>query len=146
MLVNDVASVEDSSQIQYNKVLINGQPSVYVPVLRQAGANTIAVVDGIKNLIPKVFGLPPGMKLKTLFDQSSYVRQAVSSLEHEAISGSVLASLDDPDLSGKLSFDAGDFPVDPAFDSGRSLRLVHERIDHQHHDAGRLRAGYRPAG
>ena len=33
------------------------------------------------------------MKLKTIFDQSTYVRQAVHSLEHEAISGSVLASL-----------------------------------------------------
>ncbi|MGA2412347.1 MAG: efflux RND transporter permease subunit, partial [Candidatus Binataceae bacterium] len=93
VLVNDVAQVQDSSQIQYNKVLINGQPSVYVPVLRQAGANTIAVVNGVKDLIPKVFGLPAGMKLKTLFDQSTYVRQAVASLEHEAISGSVLASL-----------------------------------------------------
>ena len=93
MLMDDVAKVTDSSQIQYNKVLINGQPSVYVPVLRQVGANTISVVDGIKELLPKVFGLPAGMKLKTIFDQSVYVRQAVASLEHEAISGSVLASL-----------------------------------------------------
>jgi len=93
VLVNDVAKVEDSSQIQYNKVLINGQPSVYVPVLRQTGANTIAVVNGIKELIPHIFGLPAGMKVKTLFDQSTYVRQAVDSLEHEAISGSILASL-----------------------------------------------------
>src|SRR5208337_1906640 len=93
VLMDDVAKVTDSSQIQYNKVLINGQPSVYVPVLRQAGANTISVVDGIRDLLPKVFGLPPGMKLKTILDQSIYVRQAVASLEHEAISGSVLASL-----------------------------------------------------
>ena len=93
VLVNDVAKVEDSSQIQYNMVLINGQPSVYVPILRQVGANTISVVDGIKSLIPKVFGLPPGMTLNTLFDQSTYIRQAVASLEHEALSGSVLASL-----------------------------------------------------
>ena len=93
VLVNDVAKAEDSSQIQYNKVLIDGQPSVYVPVLRQAGANTIAVVNGVKDLIPKIFGLPAGMKLKTLFDQSTFVRQAVASLEHEAISGSLLASL-----------------------------------------------------
>ena len=93
VLMNDVAKVEDSSQIQYNQVLINGQPSVYVPVLRQVGANTISVVDGIKHLLPRVFDLPPGMKLKTIFDQSIYVRQAVKSLEHEAISGSVLASL-----------------------------------------------------
>lgn len=93
VLLDDVAKVDDSSQIQYNKVLINGQPSVYIPVLRQVGANTISVVDGIRDLLPKVFDLPAGMKLKTIFDQSTYVRQAVASLEHEAISGSVLASL-----------------------------------------------------
>ena len=93
VLLGDVGKVEDSSQIQYNKVLINGHPSVYVPILRQVGANTIAVVNGIKDLVPKVFGLPPGMSLKTIFDQSIYVRQAVTSLAHEAVSGSILASL-----------------------------------------------------
>ncbi len=93
VLMNDVGRVEVSSQIQYNKVLINGQPSVYIPVLRQAGANTIAVVDGVKKLLPRAFGLPPGMKLKTIFDQSTYIREAVESLEHEAVSGSVLASV-----------------------------------------------------
>src|SRR5208282_4821023 len=93
VLMDDVAKVEDSSQIQYNKVLINGQPSVYIPVLRQVGANTISVVAVSLKKIPKVFGLPPGMKLKTIFDQSTYIRQAVESLEHEAVSGSVLASL-----------------------------------------------------
>jgi HAE1 family hydrophobic/amphiphilic exporter-1 len=93
VLIRDVAKVDDSAQIQYNKVLIDGQPSVYIPVLRQVGANTISVVDGVKNLLPKVFGLPAGMKLKTIFDQSTYIRQAVESLEHEAVSGSVLASL-----------------------------------------------------
>jgi hydrophobic/amphiphilic exporter-1 (mainly G- bacteria), HAE1 family len=93
VLLNDVGSVQDSSQIQYNKVLIDGRPSVYVPVLRQAGANTISVVNGVEHLIPNVFGLLPGMQLKTIFDQSIYVRQAVKSLAHEAISGSVLASL-----------------------------------------------------
>ncbi len=93
VLMDNIGRVELSSQIQYNKVLINGQPSVYIPILRQVGANTISVVDGVKNLLPKVFGLPPGMKLKTIFDQSTYIRQAVESLEHEAVSGSVLASL-----------------------------------------------------
>ena len=93
VLVNDVAKVQDSSQIQYNKVLIDGQPSVYIPVLRQVGANTISVVDGVKNLLPKVFDFPAGMKLNAILDQSTYIREAVESLEHEAVSGSVLASL-----------------------------------------------------
>jgi HAE1 family hydrophobic/amphiphilic exporter-1 len=93
VLLGDVGRAEDSSQIQYNIVLIDGHPSVYIPVLRQAGANTIAVVNGIKNLVPKLFGLPPAMVAKTIFDQSIYVREAVESLAHEAVSGSVLASL-----------------------------------------------------
>ncbi len=93
VLVNDVATIKDAAQIQYNKVLIDGQPSVYIPVLRQTGANTVAVVKGVKDLIPHVFGMPQGMKLKTIFDQSGYILDAVHSLEHEAVSGSVLASL-----------------------------------------------------
>jgi len=93
VLMRDVGRVVLSSQIQYNEVLIDGKPSVYVPVLRQAGANTIAVASGIKELLPKVFGLPKGMKLTAIFDQSIYVREAIKSLEREAVSGSVLASL-----------------------------------------------------
>ena len=93
VLIDDVAHVDDSSQIQYNKVLINGQPSVYIPVLRQVGANTISVVDGVNKLLPKLLNVPPGMKVKTILDQSAFVRSAVESLEHEAVSGAVLASL-----------------------------------------------------
>ncbi len=93
VLMQDVGHVEDSAQIQYNEVLINGKPSVYIPVLKEAGANTISVAEGVKNLLPHVFGLPSAMKLKAIFDQSVYIRQAVDSLEHEAVSGSVLASV-----------------------------------------------------
>ncbi len=93
VLMEDVADVKDSAAIQYNKVLINGQPSVYIPVLKQTGANTIAVVDGVNQLLPHITGMPAGMKLKTIFDQSGYIVDAVHSLEHEAVSGSILASL-----------------------------------------------------
>src|SRR5271166_4557077 len=51
VLVSDVGQARDASQIQYNKVRINGQSSVYIPVLKQGGeANTIAVVDGVKSV------------------------------------------------------------------------------------------------
>ncbi|HXR36169.1 MAG TPA: efflux RND transporter permease subunit, partial [Candidatus Binataceae bacterium] len=91
--VRDIGRAEDAAQIQQNIVRVNGQHSVYLPVLKQGGANTIAVVDGVKGLLPKVFGMPPGMKLEAIFDQSQYIRSAVASLEHEAVSGAVLASL-----------------------------------------------------
>jgi multidrug efflux pump subunit AcrB len=91
--VGDVGNAEDAAQIQQNIVRINGQRSVYVPVLRQSGANTIAIVDGIERLLPKITGLPKGMELKAIFSQATYVRNAVDALEHEAVLGSVLASL-----------------------------------------------------
>src|SRR6204780_877425 len=47
VLVADVGKAQDSSQIQLCKVRVNGQASVYLPVLKQGGnSNTIAVVDG----------------------------------------------------------------------------------------------------
>ncbi|MFZ0887830.1 MAG: efflux RND transporter permease subunit, partial [Candidatus Binataceae bacterium] len=93
VLVRDIGHAEDSAQIQQNIVRINGQRSVYIPVLKQGNANTIAVVDGVHNLLPRVTGLPAGMKLRSIFDQSTYVRAAIDALEHEAASGAVLASL-----------------------------------------------------
>ena len=91
--LGDVGHAEDSTAIQYNVVLIDGQPSVYIPVLKQGGANTIDVVQGIHDLLPKVIGMPQGMTLKAIFNQSEYIRAAVSSLEREAVTGSLLASL-----------------------------------------------------
>ena len=93
VLVGDVGHAEDSAQIQQNVVRINGQRSVYIPVLKQGNANTIEVVDGVRELLPNVTALSPGMKLHAIFDQSTYIRAAIESLEHEAASGAVLASL-----------------------------------------------------
>jgi len=93
VFVGDIGNAEDAAQIQQNIVRINGQRSVYIPVLRQSGANTIAIVDGIKELLPKITGIPKGMKLAAIFSEATYVRSAVAALEHEAVSGSVLASL-----------------------------------------------------
>jgi multidrug efflux pump subunit AcrB len=93
VFIGDVGKAQDAAQIQQNIVRINGQRSVYVPVLKQSGSNTIAIVDGVENLLPKITGMPKGIKLRSIFSQATYVRSAVDALEHEAISGSVLASL-----------------------------------------------------
>ena len=48
----DIGNAEDGQQIQTNLVRVNGQRSVYVPVMKQGGdTNTIEVVDGIKHAI-----------------------------------------------------------------------------------------------
>jgi HAE1 family hydrophobic/amphiphilic exporter-1 len=89
----DVGKGMDAAQIQYNLVLIDGQPSVYIPVFKQTGANTLQVIEGVKRALPGVTGLRPGMKLSTLFSQESTIMDAVEALEHEAVAGAILASL-----------------------------------------------------
>src|SRR5581483_4126766 len=91
--VRDVGHAEDAAQIQQNIVRINGQRSVYIPVLKQGGANTLNVVDGIERVLGHVTGMPAGMGLRAIFSQATYVRAAVTALEHEAVSGAALASL-----------------------------------------------------
>src|SRR5690349_15500374 len=52
VLVADVGEARDASQIQNSMVRVDGQRSVYLPVLKQGGdANTIAVVNGIKSAV-----------------------------------------------------------------------------------------------
>jgi hydrophobe/amphiphile efflux-1 (HAE1) family protein len=91
--LGDVAEVEDGAQDQSEIVRINGQRGVFFRVLKQPGANTVAVVDAVRAAIPNLRGVPPSVQLAISFDQSSYIRAAISSLEHEAVQGGALAVL-----------------------------------------------------
>jgi multidrug efflux pump subunit AcrB len=91
--LRDVGKAVDSTQIQTNVVRIDGHRAVYLPIMKQAGANTIQVIDGIKAVLPKLIGLPKELSVKLLSDQSVYIRQAIQTLEHEGLLGGGLACL-----------------------------------------------------
>jgi HAE1 family hydrophobic/amphiphilic exporter-1 len=94
VLVADVGVAKDASQIQNCIVRIDGQKSVYLPVLRQGGdANTISVVDGIKNAVSRLLDVPKELVTKVVFDQSVFVRNAIENLIHEGAIGLVLTGL-----------------------------------------------------
>jgi len=94
VLVADVGKAEDASQIQVNKVRVNGQASVYLPVLKQGGnANTIAVVDGVKKVGSKLLDVPKQLVTEVVFDQSIFVKTAIDNLIHEGAIGMVLTGL-----------------------------------------------------
>ena len=89
--VKDVGHVVDSHETQTAVVRIDGHRGVFMRVNKQPGANTIAVVDQVRELLPKVTGVPPGVRVGVTFDQSIYIRQAIESLWQEAMQGSALA-------------------------------------------------------
>src|SRR6266571_1450469 len=91
--VKDLGYVADSHETQTSIVRIDDTRGVFLSVNKQPGANTIAVVDQVRALIPQVIGVPPGVNVGITFDQSTYIRQAIESLWHEALQGSALAFL-----------------------------------------------------
>ena len=91
--VRDLGTVTDSSDIQTNIVRTDSQRSVYLRVNKQPAANTIEVVDALRRALPKMIGIPPGVKLGVSFDQSVYIRQSITNLITQAIEGSVLAAV-----------------------------------------------------
>ncbi|HJY80875.1 MAG TPA: efflux RND transporter permease subunit, partial [Candidatus Binatia bacterium] len=93
VFLKDVATAADSTAVQTNAVRINGRRAVYIPILKQAGANTIAVIDGIKETLQHLTGLPNDMQVKLIFDQSLYIRNAIQTLQHEMLLGGGLACL-----------------------------------------------------
>jgi multidrug efflux pump subunit AcrB len=94
VLVADVGKAADSSQIQVNKVRVNGQPSVYLPVLKLGGdANTIKVVAGIQEGITKLVNVPKQLVPQVVFDQSLFVSAAIENLIHEGAIGLVLTGI-----------------------------------------------------
>src|SRR5437773_7832633 len=92
--VQDVGYAKDAQQIQTNLVRVDGQRSVYVPVLKQGGdTNTIAVVDGIKDAVQHLFDVPAELITRVVFDQSLFVKTAIETLMHEGAIGLFLTSI-----------------------------------------------------
>jgi multidrug efflux pump subunit AcrB len=92
--VSDIGVAKDAYALQYNAVRVDGQRSVYLPVLKQGGdSNTIAVVDGVREKLKKLFDVPPLLETHVVFDQSQFVKTAIQTLLHEGGIGLVLTSL-----------------------------------------------------
>jgi multidrug efflux pump subunit AcrB len=80
----DVAQIRDGYQVQTNLVRINGGLASPLTVLRHSAASTLSVVQDVKDLLPKIRAtLPTSLDITQLFDQSLFVRAAVSGVVRE---------------------------------------------------------------
>ncbi|QNI33861.1 efflux RND transporter permease subunit [Alloacidobacterium dinghuense] len=94
VLVANVGKAEDAGTIQTNIVRIDGQRSVYIPILKQGGgSNTITIVDGMKHAIRGLVDIPSSLRTAVVFDQSIFVKGAIRNLIKEASIGLVLTGV-----------------------------------------------------
>lgn len=92
--VRDVGAATDGTREQRSSARLNGEPAVSLEIRRQSGANTVAVIEGIRAEIEAVRPLlPPGAKLEIIRDQSSYIYKALHEIEVHLVLGSILATL-----------------------------------------------------
>jgi hydrophobic/amphiphilic exporter-1 (mainly G- bacteria), HAE1 family len=74
----DVATVEDSIENARNTSAVNGEDSIVLYVLRQPGSNTVATVDAIRAMMPRLQAeMPASVKVQLLQDRSTSIRQAI---------------------------------------------------------------------
>jgi multidrug efflux pump subunit AcrB len=94
ILVGDIGHAVDGGQLQTNIVRVDGQHSVYIPVLKQGGgSNTITIVDGIRKATAHLLDLPPQVKTSVVFDQSVFVKTAIKNVISEGAIGLCLTGI-----------------------------------------------------
>jgi multidrug efflux pump subunit AcrB len=94
VFLRDVAKVEDAADIQTGYALVDGRRTVYIPVTKRADASTLAVVQAVKDNLPRFQSvLPDDITVSYQFDQSPYVTRAITGLFFEGTLGVLLTGL-----------------------------------------------------
>lgn len=94
VMIGDIGQAKDGGQLQTNIVRVDGQHSVYIPVLKQGGnSNTITIVNGVKKAVENLLDIPSVLKTNVVFDQSVFVKIAVKNVINEGTIGLCLTAL-----------------------------------------------------
>ena len=92
--LKDVARVTDGAAERRSFSRLNGRPAVGLDIRRQSGANTIEVIESVKENLKNVHAqLPPGVTLQVIRDQSEYIYTALHEINLHLVLGSILACL-----------------------------------------------------
>lgn len=86
VLLSEVARVIDGVENERLAAWLNTTPAVLVNIQRQPGANTIEVVDRIRDLLPQLKeSLPSAIDIHILTDRSQTVRESVEAVHFELL-------------------------------------------------------------
>ncbi len=92
--VRDLGRAEDGTAERRTLARWNGTPTVVLEIVRQSGANTVEVIDGVKRLLEPIQAqLPDDVDLQVVRDQSRYIHAALHEINTHLVLGAILASL-----------------------------------------------------
>lgn len=94
--LRDFAEVIDGTENQRVFVTLNGQPAVKVSVQKQPDANTIAVVDAVKQRLTELQTsgqFPEDLQITATLDESRFIQNSISNVTWSGLSGAFLAAI-----------------------------------------------------
>ncbi len=94
--LRDVAEIKDTTTEQRVFVNLNGNPAIKLSVQKQPDANTITVVEGIKQKLAYLREsgfIPADMQIVTTKDESRFIRDSISNVVSAGLIGTILAAI-----------------------------------------------------
>jgi CzcA family heavy metal efflux pump len=94
VLLDDVATIEHSTEPQWTRVTADGRDAVLFQVYQQPGGNTVKIAEGIKTKLAQISKqIPEGVKIANWYDQSDLIVASARSTRDAVLIGIALASL-----------------------------------------------------
>jgi CzcA family heavy metal efflux pump len=94
VLLEDVATVERSTEPQWTRVTADGRDAVLFQVYQQPGGNTVQIASGIKaKLAAMGKQIPEGVKIANWYDQSDLIVSSAGSTRDAVLIGIALAAV-----------------------------------------------------
>ena len=92
--IRDIGHVRDGFPPQRNIVRVDGRRAALMTILKSGSVSTLAIVDGVKSLLPRLQEtLPPSLRIAPIGDQSLFVKAAISDVVREGVIAAALTSL-----------------------------------------------------
>ena len=94
VFLKDIGHVRDGNLVQQNIVRTDGKASVLLSIIKNGNASTLAVVNAVTHMLNVAReAAPPGMVIKSLFDQSVFVKDSLIAVLRECAIAAALTAL-----------------------------------------------------
>jgi hydrophobic/amphiphilic exporter-1 (mainly G- bacteria), HAE1 family len=91
--VSDIGHVADGVEEPRSLARLNGEPAVLLEIRKQAGTNTLEVIDRVKARIAELQqGMPPDFKISYTRDQSTFISESFKAVQEHLILGGLFAA------------------------------------------------------
>ena len=91
--VRDVATVEDGTAVPTQIFRVDAEQRIGIWIMMQPRTNVVQLSNELRKALDNLSGIPEGVKIDLIFDQSSYVRTSINGLVHEGVWGAILVSV-----------------------------------------------------